>query len=136
MKLELIRDTFTEQATTGRLLIDGKFQCFILEDVVRPDGAPKVHGKTAIPYGTYGVVITMSARFKRLLPLLVNVPNFAGIRIHPGNTSADTEGCLLPGETRGPNAVYSSRVAFGKLFKCLQQAKGGITIEIKKEVSK
>lgn len=136
MKLELIRDTFTEQATTGRLLIDGKFQCFILEDVIRPEGAPKVYGKTAIPYGTYEVVITMSARFKKLLPLLVNVPNFSGIRIHPGNTSADTEGCLLPGETRGKNAVYSSRIAFGKLFKRLQQAKGGITIEIKKEVTK
>lgn len=139
MKLELIRDTFTEQSTTGRLLVDGKFQCFILEDVVRPEGAPKVHGRTAIPYGTYEVAITMSARFKRPLPLLINVPNFAGIRIHPGNTSADTEGCLLPGETRGNNAVYSSRTAFDKLFKRLQRANASgetITIEVKKEVAK
>lgn len=136
MKLELIRDTFTETSTTGRLLIDGKFFCFVLEDVVRADGAPKVHGKTAIPFGTYRIVITQSARFKRLLPLLVDVPNFSGIRIHPGNTSADTEGCLLPGETRGPNAVYSSRKAFDKLFKRLQQARDAVTIEIRKEVTK
>lgn len=59
----------------------------------------EVYGKTAIPTGHYQVEITYSHRFKRLLLILVSVPGFAGIRIHPGNRHIDTEGCLLPGKT-------------------------------------
>lgn len=131
MKLTLIRDTFTSHSTTGRLLVDGSHEGFILEDIVRT--GPKVHGQTAIPFGTYQVIINKSARFKRLLPLLVNVPGFAGIRIHPGNIAANTEGCLLPGTTRGKDFVSNSRVAFEKLFTKIKAAiaKGEtVTIDI------
>lgn len=132
MHLTLIRDTFTPSATTGRLLVDGVFECFVLEDVVRPVGAQKIAGKTAIPYGTYAVIITESARFKRRLPLLVGVPGFAGIRIHPGNTAADTEGCLLPGRARYEGGVAGSRIAFEALFAKLEQAlkQGPVEIQI------
>lgn len=121
MKLTLIRDTFTPQSTTGRLYVDGVFECFVLEDTER-HGQPKIYSKTAIPRGTYQIQITQSARFKRLLPLLMSVPNFEGIRIHPGNTSADTEGCLLPGKARKENAVLSSRMAFNALYAKLWKA--------------
>ena len=123
MKLTLIRDEFTANSTTGRLLVDGKFECFVLEDRERAKGEKKVYGKTAIPRGTYKVEITQSARFKRLLPLLLNVPNFEGIRIHPGNKAVDTEGCLLPGKLRGIDQVMESRAAFNRLFSKLTKAK-------------
>lgn len=138
MKLTLIRDTFTDESTTGQLLVDGVFECFVLEDRVRPKGV-KVYGKTAIPYGTYEIVVTKSVRFKRFLPLLLNVPNFSGIRIHAGNKSVDTEGCLLPGTKRARNVVYESRKAFDRLFARIKAAKAKgetVTIEIRRESSK
>lgn len=131
MELKLIRTEFSSVATIGELYADGVFQCYTLEDVVRPDGAPKVHGKTAIPVGKYKVIVTQSFRFKRLLPLLVDVPGFEGIRIHPGNTSENTEGCLLVGTTKSPpNFIGNSRTAFASLFALLGTAKNGITIAI------
>jgi hypothetical protein len=136
LKLTLIRDIFTEQSTTGKLLVDGKFFCYTLEDFVRPQGAKKVYGKTAIPAGIYLIDITWSNRFKRWLPLLLNVPGFAGIRIHPGNTAADTEGCILVGASRSMDRVTESRNAFELLYKLLHEAKAKnqpLTIEILEE---
>jgi hypothetical protein len=124
MKLELKRRKSANGATIGELLVDGKHEAFTCEDVVRPASAPKVYGKTAIPAGTYPVVVDFSNRFQRLLPLLLNVPGYAGIRIHSGNTAADTEGCILPGLTVMPNGagVSQSRVAFNALFAKMQKA--------------
>lgn len=124
--------------TIGALSIDGDFECWIVEDSVRevagqPASAWKVPGQTAIPRGTYKVTITPSNRFKRDLPLLLNVPGFDGIRIHPGNTSADTEGCLLPGKTRLRKSVGYSQAAFDALFIKLKSAHGKgepISIEV------
>lgn len=118
--------------TISKLFVDRIYCCYILEDVLG-DGS-KVFGKTAIPRGMYNVVVTMSTRFKRLLPLLENVPGFAGVRIHPGNTAADTEGCLLTGTELGKGSVLNSRAAFSKLFGKIQEAiaRGEkITIELK-----
>jgi hypothetical protein len=97
-----------------------------LEDVERKE---KIKSETAIPKGTYKVVINQSNRFKRLLPLLLNVPNFEGVRIHSGNSNHDTEGCILVGQTRGKDYIGQSRKAFDKLFKKMQAAKD-ITITI------
>lgn len=119
MELRLQRKWLTEQSTIGELTINGKFSCYVLEDVVR---ANKIPGKTAIPAGRYRITLTPSARFQRVLPLLNDVPNYAGVRIHPGNTAADTEGCLLPGLQRGQDQLMSSRLAFGSLFNQLQAA--------------
>jgi hypothetical protein len=119
MNLKLERKIFTEQSTIGELSVNGKFQCFTLEDKVR---AVKIHGKTAIPQGIYEVVITFSDRFKKPLPLLLNVPNYAGVRIHSGNTAADTEGCILVGTSKAADFVGGSRVAFKALFDKIQAA--------------
>lgn len=127
MRLELIRDRSTDKATTGRLLIDGKFQCWTLEDVVRP---AKIAHETAIPAGTYEVVITESVRFKRRLPLLVGVPGFDGIRIHPGNCAADTDGCILVGTSKTVDWISGSRNAFEALFPILDQPGQKMTITI------
>lgn len=132
MKLKLIRTYLGATATIGELFLDGKFHCYTLEDKVRElqFADQKVYGKTAIPAATYPVVITMSNRFKRKLPLLQNVPFFDGIRIHPGNTSADTDGCILVGTTKQPpDFIGNSRLAFNRLFLLLEEAKD-IEIEI------
>lgn len=138
MRLELKRKWLTREATVGELFINGQFECFILEDQTREiPGIPveqwKVKGKTAIPVGRYRVVITFSNRFKRDLPLLENVPGFAGIRIHPGNKAVDTEGCLLPGLDRKINEVQRSRIAFDELFRKIAGAEGQVWIEITNE---
>lgn len=129
MDLELKRKWFTPESTIGELFVNGVFECFILEDRYRP-GEPKVYGKTAIPSGRYEVKITPSPRFKRDLPLLLNVPGFEGVRIHPGNVPADTEGCLLPGKVRDTDRVLESRAAFEALFTKLKSASGPITLTI------
>ncbi len=119
--------------TVGRLSIDGKYFCDTLEDTVRAPGV-KVRGKTAVPAGRYRVVLTESPRFKRILPLLVDVPNFEGVRIHPGNTAKDTEGCLLVGFNQVKGKVVASRATFQKLFEKLwaaDQAGEEIWTEIK-----
>ena len=120
MKLKLERTYCGPSCTIGSLYVDGAFECFTLEDIVR--AGEKVPGDTAIPAGSYNVVITPSNRFKRDLPLLENVPNFSGIRIHPGNTAEDTEGCLLVGRTKGTSFVGESKAAFTALFAKLRQA--------------
>lgn len=124
MKLRLIREVFTDKYTHGRLYVDNKLQCFTLEDKDRylEEGGEKVYANTAIPVGTYQVIVNMSARFKRELPLLCDVPQFEGIRIHPGNTAADTAGCVLVGNVRGVDRVTDSRAAFNKLFEQLDAA--------------
>lgn len=130
MQLTLKRKIYTTNSTIGELSVDGKFECFVLEDPVRPE---KIKGETAIPAGTYGIIVTQSPRFKRLLPLLEDVPNYEGVRIHTGNTAANTEGCLLPGKTKSTDFVGRSRDAFNSLFpKINSAAKKGekVSIEI------
>lgn len=127
MTIRVIREPSVDGATLSVWYVDGTFECFGCEDEIRevagqPVDAWKVHGKTAIPAGKYHVVITPSQRFKRRLPLLLNVPGFTGIRIHPGNTIEDTEGCLLPGKLRAAQRVGDSRAAFNALFAKIQAA--------------
>lgn len=122
MNLKLERLQLDADVTIGSLSVDGEWQCWTCEDTVRAAGV-KIAGETAIPAGTYLVDITMSARFKTLLPLLLNVPGFEGIRIHPGNTAADTEGCILVGADRMAKSVGRSRSAFTALFPRLRAAK-------------
>ena len=128
MKLRLIRRWFTDKSTIGELMLDGVTFCYTLEDKVRevagePVATWKIAKATAIPVGTYEVEVTLSARFKRRLPLLLDVPGFVGVRIHPGNTDKDTEGCILVGESRGQDSISDSRLAFARLFTHLDDAR-------------
>ena len=120
MKIEIKRLIKTENSTIGELTIDGKFECYTLEDKERD---VKIKGETAIPKGTYKVIINQSNRFKKLLPLLLSVPNFEGVRIHPGNTNHDTEGCILVGRTKSKDFIGQSRKAFESLFAKMKVAK-------------
>lgn len=128
--------------TIGKMYIDGEYFCDTLEDRVRDinkngkfdNGEVKVAGETAIPYGRYQVVVTMSPRFKRELPRLLNVPNFEGILIHRGNTDKDSSGCILVGENKVKGKVINSTPYEQKLVSILKdvQNKGEeiwITIE-------
>ena len=120
MKLELVRRWFSDACTIGQLSVDGQFECFILEDRFRLPWEPKIYGRTCIPCGTFPVVISHSPRFGVEMPLLLDVPGFHGVRIHPGNSPHDTEGCLLPGSVRDVERVLESREAYAELFKKLK----------------
>jgi len=107
MELNLKRVALKDSYTIGKLSINGTYFCDTLEDVVRT-GAKIMH-KTAIPYGRYLIDWTFSNRFGRYMPLLLKVPNFEGIRIHSGNTSEDTSGCILLGKNTEKGKVTNSR---------------------------
>lgn len=127
LELNLLRDPSGPVATIGQITIAGAHACYTCEDVVRPIGQ-KIAGETAIPEGRYRIIVNRSERFSRLagreilLPLLLDVPWFSGVRIHPGNTAAQTEGCILPGLSRTTSTVGQSRVAFDALFARIQAA--------------
>lgn len=132
MKLKLYRKFLGNKYTIGKLFINDEYICDTLEDVVRSEGI-KVYGETAIPYGVYEIVLTMSPRFKKVLPLLLDVPHFEGVRIHTGNTEKDTEGCILVGYNKVKGKVINSRIAFDKVMKYLELAtinNEKITIEV------
>lgn len=129
MELKLKRKWRTDQSTIGELSLNGNLICYILED--RDRGLKqsmslseinriKVKHETCIPSGRYEITITFSQRFKRDLPLLLNVPGYDGIRIHTGNTNADTSGCLLPGKVLSINKVSNSTTAFNELFQLIR----------------
>lgn len=132
MKLTLNRTAKRPEYTIGHLYINDVLFCDTCEDAVRPDGV-KIPGQTAIPAGTYEIVISYSNRFRKMLPLLLNVPMFEGVRIHSGNTADDSEGCILVGSNTKRGMVTNSRATMAKLMEILETAikKEKITIEIK-----
>lgn len=125
MELKVYRKIYSKVSTIGELFINGTFYCFTLEDVCRDlnrdgdlkdPGEAKVHGQTAIPAGRYQVIINVSSRFKKRMPLLLAVPGYEGIRIHNGNYPKDTEGCILVGSTKAVDFVGNSRDTFDRLM--------------------
>ena len=128
MKLFLQRFAQTPEYTVGRLYIDGKFFSHTMEDTVREE---KIAGITAIPEGTYKVIVNRSPRFKRDLPRLLDVPNFEGILIHRGNTAKDSAGCILVGENKVRGKVVNSTKYEIELTNILKNAQNrGEPIEI------
>lgn len=113
LELLLLRDPkqpTPAKRTFGQLSADGKNFSYTLEDPVRAPGV-KVFGNTAIPAGRYRVIVNMSVRFKRLMPLLVNVPGFEGVRLHGGNTEVDTHGCPLVAYKKGVDKIWQTAEA-------------------------
>lgn len=117
MRLRVHRRYLGPKYTIGSLFINGIYLCDTIEDKVRDAnkdgdlddvGEGKVYGETAIPYGKYKVDLTMSPKFRRILPIVENVSHFTGIRIHRGNTAKDSHGCILPGENKVKGRVIHS----------------------------
>ena len=126
MKLILTRHARRADYTIGRLEDEnGKKICDTLEPIWRnyDGGEMKIPRKSAIPEGSYRVVVTKSRRFQKYLPLLVGVPGFEGVRIHAGNTSRDTEGCILVGQNLQVGKVLWSRITLEKLMKLIENEK-------------
>lgn len=138
MRITVKRDKFNRTQTLGKLYIDGKFECYTLEDTMRevpghPVTSWKIPGETAIPRGEYSVSITLSIRFKKMLPNLFGVPGFEGVRLHAGNTEADTEGCILLGDIRFATYIGASRIAVARVqakIQAAQDRKEQVTIVI------
>lgn len=142
MQLKVIRTEKNQYCTIGKLYIDGQYFCDTLEDVdrglsndmeINKITSVKVYGKTAIPTGTYSVILSQSNRFKRILPEILNVPGWSGVRIHSGNKAEDTLGCILVGTRLNEQYIVNSRETEKKLLSLLQIAlskKDAITLEI------
>ncbi len=125
MRLLLERIALRDTYTIGRLYVDGQYLCDTLEDRVRDLSTErKVPGETAIPPGTYDVVVNISPKFKRLLPRLLRVPHFDGILIHAGNRPEDSAGCILVGENRVRGMVSNSRYWERRVTELLLEAQG------------
>jgi hypothetical protein len=128
VNLTLIRRPSKGGATIGELFLNGAHECFTLEDVTRESLAAKVYGETAIPPfigeppKKYRIAMTQSPRFKRVLPLLLDVPGFSGVRIHAGNKAEHTDGCILVGEEAYENTIGRSKEALLELMAAIDAA--------------
>ena len=120
MEITVTRKDYTDESTIGDFGIDNSFFCYSLE-LPWGNGA-NVHQVNCILPGRYEVIIDQSARFKRLMPHILNVPNRDSIRIHVGNFARDTEGCVLLGLNKEANVIGNSVVAFNRFFPMLQTA--------------
>lgn len=144
MELLLRRTTLKEDYTIGHLYLikdgESRYLCDTLEDKVRDlnkngkfDGKEKkVHGKTAIPYGTYVVSLRdrspkysnysrypYAKEFGAYMPRLLNVPEFEGILIHPGTTAEDSLGCILVGQNKIVGKLINSQATWRSLMSTL-----------------
>ena len=127
MKIKVDRIYKGESYTIGKMYLNGEYFCDTLEDAIRP---VKIPNETAIPAGTYKVEVTYSPRFKRNLPLLVDVPNYTGIRIHNGSNKDHTSGCILVGFNTSKGKLTNSRKTSDQLTEKLKSLSEPIEIEI------
>lgn len=127
MKIKVDRIYKGESYTIGKMYLNGEYFCDTLEDAIRP---VKIPNETAIPAGTYKVEVTYSPRFKRNLPLLVDVPNYTGIRIHEGSNKDHTSGCILVGFNTSKGILSDSRKVSDQLTEKLKSLSEPIEIEI------
>lgn len=130
MEIIVKRIAKKETYTIGKMYIDGKYFCDTLEDKDRGLSQSmteeeirkrKVYGLTAIPTGAYKVIVNYSERFGKLMPLLLDVKGYAGVRIHSGNTPSDTLGCILVGRNTAKGMVTESRKTFLRLMETLKR---------------
>ena len=133
MKVVIDRKWKKKDYTIGRVLIDGEFFCNSLEDTDRglTQGMSvagiklrKIFGKTAIPTGTYRVEMTYSPKYQRMMPQILNVKGYEGVRIHSGNTAEDTLGCVLLGKNDRPGWISNSRATCQEFEKILCKQPG------------
>ena len=137
MELRLKRIALRSEYTIGKLYVDGEYVCDTIEDTVRDldkdgkfaNGEVKIPGKTAIPYGRYEITMKVKSpkysnfskyswakKYDGYLPRLLNVSNFEGVLLHPGNTSSESAGCILTGENKVVGKVINSVNTFRRLM--------------------
>lgn len=136
MKLEVIRDDFTDKRTLGKLYADGNYIGETCEDDDRhlESGGDKVYGQTSIPRGLYKIILSHSHHFDRILPEVLDVPEFTGVRIHGGNTAADSLGCILLGKIRTADGIANCAATLQRLIDMIDAAEEAgevVTLEIK-----
>ena len=127
LELRLFREILDRDFTLGRLYIANVHFGYTCEDTDRQlevFPGDKVHGKTAVPRGRYRLSASLSARFGRDMPILLDVPGFTGVRIHGGNTAADTEGCPLLGRVRTARGVAQCSERNTTLLKLINDTEG------------
>jgi hypothetical protein len=130
MKLELKRIALKPNYTIGKLFINGTYYCDTIEDKVIDlnkngkfdDGLTKVMHQTAIPYGTFKVVVNHSPKFNRELPRLLDVPYFEGILIHNGSDQNSSSGCIIVGENKTVGKVINSTFYMNNLTARIKDA--------------
>lgn len=137
MEIRVRRIALKDTYTIGKMYIDGRYFCDVLEDKVRDlnkngefdNGEVKIANHTAIPYGTYEITMDVrSTKFSDFekypwakeydgyLPRLTNVPLFVGVLLHVGNSDVDSSGCLLVGENKVVGKVINSTTTFRRLM--------------------
>lgn len=123
MKIKTVRSPLPDR-TPGDVYVDGAWFCYSLEDPDRrlEDGGTKIPKETAIPRGTYRVIIDWSARFKKYMLHLLDVPQFIGVRAHGGNVVGNTEGCPLLGAERTANGIRNCGPTVQRLQGWVQAA--------------
>lgn len=128
IQIKVVRDTFTENCTLGKMYINGEYFCETLEDVDRglhqslpleDNKRLKIKGETCIPYGKYKGIVNVSPAKKRALPRLLNVPAFDGILVHKGNTNKDSLGCILVGRKRNIDSIVQSTIMEEALLRIM-----------------
>lgn len=124
MHIKSHRNVFTEFSTISNVTVNDHFICYFLEDEDRKleDGGEKIFGRSAIPRGFYEIKMDYSPKYKKNMPHVLDVPQFEGIRIHPGNKPDDTEGCLIPGLSYKDDWVRDSQKAYEKLLSMMLNA--------------
>ena len=134
MNIQVKRTIFNPSCTLGEMSVNGNFFAYTLEDTFRelePDGSNKVFGSTAIPCGTYNVITDFSTHFGKTMIHILDVPFFEGVRVHGGNTDADTEGCILIGaQTNKVNRIWECADLVAKLTDMVQSLPNGETCTI------
>lgn len=133
IELLLSRDELNPDFTLGALYHGDQLLCYTVEDAVREvEGAPvaqwKIPGKTAIPRGRYKVIVDFSNRFQKMMPHILDVPGFTGVRIHSGNTAEDTEGCIIVGIVRTHNGVHTCKPAMNIIQPMIASGETWLTV--------
>lgn len=114
-----------ESFTPGKLYKDNAYFSETCEDEDRflEDGKEeKVYARTAIPRGRRRLIASHSAHFDKVLPELLDVPGFSGVRMHGGNRAEDSEGCILVGRMRTATGIAQCAVTVERLVTILEDA--------------
>ena len=120
MLIEIKRHWYTNRSTMGVLGINGTHTCFTLEDVARAKGV-KIPKETCISAGSYNVIMDYSPRHEKIMPHILNVPLFEGVRFDIANKSVEVEGCIAVGFERFYDLLGSSSAAYEYITKQINE---------------